>query len=180
MGKVKIVGGVYRSRVLSFQDNIVGMRPTTSHARGVLFNWLYQDLTGKVCLDLFAGSGVLAVEALSRNAKFVVMIDNNRRVICDIEANLKLLKINNVQVLCQSALTYIDHAILKFDIVFLDPPFSSDLLSESLSRLFKSNLLHKDSILYIEYCRPPDIDGYTVLKCKKVGTTSIALLQKLY
>ena len=130
MNKVRIIGGAWRSRLVAFPD-APGLRPTADRVRVTLFNWLGQDLTGKICLDLFAGSGVLGFEALSRNARFVVMVERDAKVragltqsaaALDTKGRLELIGADALQFLLQRS-DGDNSNNQRFDVVFCDPPF---------------------------------------------------------
>lgn len=126
--RVRIVGGTHRSRILRFPAR-PGLRPTPDRVRETLFNWLGQDLTGRDCLDLFAGSGALGFEAVSRGAGSVVMVEQDRAAWQALARNIELLQCGSVvQLHCRDALEFVREAERAFDVVFLDPPFESALL----------------------------------------------------
>ena len=140
--QVRIIGGDWRSRRISFPDH-QGVRPSADRVRETLFNWLGQDLRGKRCLDLFAGSGALGFEALSRGAACVVMVEKSRRVCEALRSNAELLAAKNLQLHCADALEFAtaaaaaaaSDAAARFDVVFLDPPFRSTLVVQVLPRV---------------------------------------------
>lgn len=182
MGKVRIIGGVYRSRWLPFNDNVNGLRPTPDRVRETLFNWLGQDLSGKSCLDLFSGSGALGFEAISRNAQQVVMVENSLQVAKSLTANKNLLKINNLEIYVNDALVYLKNCQSKFDVIFLDPPYASGLLAKVLALIKVRHDLINDGIIYIEYqnsvaAPPPDLSDYQIIKSGKAGVVNYALLR---
>lgn len=181
MGQIKIIGGFHRSRVIKFKDGGVGLRPTPNIMRERLFNWLEQDLTGKKCLDLYAGSGALGFEAISRNAKSVTMVEIERNAIKDLNLNKTLLKANNVTIVNYPALKYLESMTDKFDIIFIDPPYDSDLLIKSLAMLKKRQdlVLNEDTIIYLEYHEKPDLDGWEIIKESKPGFVNSALIKLL-
>ncbi|MDO4641404.1 MAG: 16S rRNA (guanine(966)-N(2))-methyltransferase RsmD [Neisseria sp.] len=122
--QVRIIGGVCRGRKVNFASS-EGLRPTADMVRERLFNWLGQDLTGLNVLDLFAGSGALGLEAASRNAANVVMVEKNRNAAHVLKRNIETLGLNNsVSVLMGDALSYLQNVDQQFDVVFLDPPFA--------------------------------------------------------
>ncbi|MFH1605568.1 MAG: 16S rRNA (guanine(966)-N(2))-methyltransferase RsmD [Pseudomonadota bacterium] len=149
--QVRIIGGAWRSRRISFPDH-EGLRPSADRVRETLFNWLGQDLHGQTCLDLFAGSGALGLEALSRGAASVVMVENNRWVCESLRRNAELLGAKNLQLHCADALEFVTAAAAqdaaRFDIVFLDPPFGSSLLAQVLPRI--APLLKPGARVYVE------------------------------
>ena len=149
--QVRIIGGDWRSRRISFPDHD-GLRPSADRVRETLFNWLGQDLSGQRCLDLFAGSGALGFEALSRGAACVVMIEKNRGVCEALRQNAELLAAKNLQLHCADALEFATaaaaDAAARFDVVFLDPPFRSTLVAQALPRV--APLLRPRARVYVE------------------------------
>ena len=128
VGQVRIIGGQWRSRILRFAP-VPGLRPTPDRVRETLFNWLGQDLTGLCCLDLFAGSGALGLEALSRNAREVVFVERDARVRAALAAAaLSLGAGTRARIGAGDALQFLRSADTAFDLIFLDPPFNQDLL----------------------------------------------------
>ena len=127
------------------------MRPTPGRIRETLFNWLQFDIMDKTILDLFAGSGALSFEAISRGAKKVYLIEKNKKVFKNLESNFKLLNNLQYQLTNQDATIYLDNKNIKpFDLVFLDPPFNQNLIPLMLKLLSKKNYLHTESQIYIE------------------------------
>lgn len=177
MGQVRIIGGIHRSRIIRFKDDIKELRPTPDRVRETLFNWLAQDLTNKSCLDLFAGSGILGFEAISRNAKRVVFNELNKNVVEDLKLNKATLKAENAEVNSIDAEKYIENCTESFDLIFLDPPYKTNLLSKSLSLIKNKAILKEDGIIYIEYEYIPDLTNYEVIKQKKAGMVNFALIK---
>lgn len=151
--QVRIIGGQCRGRKLNFVE-AEGLRPTPDSVREKLFNWLGQDLTGMSVLDLFAGSGALGFEAASRNAKKVVLADNNRKTTDMLRQNVRMLGLDQIEILDTDGPVYLKRSSEKFDVVFLDPPFAW----ENWENLFTSlkNNLKKGAMVYIEAGRMPD------------------------
>lgn len=146
--RVRIIGGVFRSRVLRFAPS-AGLRPTPDRVRETLFNWLGQDLTGRECCDLFAGSGALGFEALSRGARRVVMVEREPRSVAALQQNARLLGCEAaVELWRGDALEFVREAQRAFDIVFLDPPFDSGLLARIAPAL--SRLTRRGGMAYVE------------------------------
>jgi 16S rRNA (guanine966-N2)-methyltransferase len=176
MGKIRIIGGTHRSRQLAVLDQD-GLRPTLDRVKETLFNWLGQDLTGQLCLDLFAGSGSLGFEAVSRNAAKVVMVEKSSKVTQQLKDNIKLLRAENCLIVHDDALKFLMINQLKFDVIFLDPPYSSDLLAESLQIV--SEHLTVSGVIYIEYHQNiPELSQFNILKQSKAGSVNYALLSK--
>jgi len=133
--RVRIIGGQWRSRVIRFPA-AAELRPTPDRVRETLFNWLGQRLDGLACLDLFAGSGALGFEALSRGAARVVMVESDRGVVAALRESAKLLGAEGASIVAGEAMAYLERgAAERFDIVFLDPPFASDLAAKAMARL---------------------------------------------
>lgn len=179
MGQIRIIGGFHRSRVIKFHDGINGLRPTPSAMRERLFNWLEQDLTDKKCLDLYAGSGALGFEAISRNAAKVVMVEIDKNAIKDLNTNKNLLKAENLTIVNYPALKFLESTDTKFDIILVDPPYDSDQLSKTLRviKVRQDAILNSDSIIYIEYNEKPDLDGFEVIKESKPAFVNAALIK---
>ena len=122
--EVRIIGGQWRRRVLRFAA-VPGLRPTPDRVRETLFNWLGQDLTGLRCLDLFAGSGALAFEALSRNAREVVVVESAAPARAALAGAAQMLDAGvRFRVGGTDALQFLKNAEGEFDLIFLDPPFN--------------------------------------------------------
>ena len=152
---VRIIGGKYRSRKLSFPDSLE-LRPTHDRVRETLFNWLAPFVVDSVCLDLFAGSGVLGFEALSRGAKWVSFVDKNREIVDQLASNQKLLKIENCEIIAAAIPSVLKLKQRAFNIVFLDPPYQSHLLAESVALLEQQQLVETGSLVYCETARGLD------------------------
>jgi 16S rRNA (guanine966-N2)-methyltransferase len=147
MNKVRIIGGELRSRVISFPD-ADGLRPTPDRVRETLFNWLGQTLYGRTCLDLFAGSGALGLEAVSRGAERVVMVEIDRAALRALQDNVRKLGCANVSVQGQDGLEFVLRDAHRYDVIFLDPPFQSDYLPRLLEIL--PQRLNDDGVVYVE------------------------------
>ena len=145
--QVRINAGIWRSRLLKFPD-AEGLRPTPERVRITVFNWLGQEMLGKTCLDLFAGTGAFGFEALSRNAKSVTMVESSRFAYQSLLQNQTLLKVENCQILHSDALMYLANNTQKFDVIFCDPPYNKAWLSKLLPIL--NQHLNFDGVLYVE------------------------------
>lgn len=148
---VRIISGHLRRRKFSFPSS-KAIRPTGGRVRETLFNWLQNEVADSSCLDLFAGSGVLGLEALSRGANKVVFIEKDRRIAEALQENLELLNLPKGIVCQANALDWIASAkaVPPFNIVFLDPPFTEELLASSCAALEESKLLAKGCCVYME------------------------------
>lgn len=173
--QVRIIGGQWRRRLLSFPDQ-QGLRPTADRIRETLFNWLGQDLAGRRCLDLFAGSGALGFEAASRHADRVVMVELARPVLAALKQNAALLVAEQVEIVAASALQFLGLNDERFDVIFVDPPFGSDLLAQVLPLL--ATRLNEAGCVYLESAQRPDLpDGWQVLRQGKAGKVHYLLCQ---
>lgn len=148
-GEVRIIAGDHRGRKLKFTDQH-SLRPTPDRVRETLFNWLQADMPGARCLDLYAGSGALGFESASRMAARVVMVERNPAVYSDLVTNRGLLDAATVQLVQDDALHYLDTAGQQFDIVFLDPPYQSELLCRSAELLQRRRCLSNHAKIYVE------------------------------
>jgi 16S rRNA (guanine966-N2)-methyltransferase len=176
--QVRIIGGNWRSRRISFPDH-EGLRPSADRVRETLFNWLGQDLGGKRCLDLFAGSGALGFEALSRGAACVVMVEKSRRVCEALRHNAELLAAKNLQLHCADALEFATSAVAdataRFDVVFLDPPFRSNMVAQALPRV--APLLRPLARIYVESATVfSPSEGWRILKQGRAGQVHYTLV----
>ena len=182
--QVRIIGGRWRSRKVSFPDG-AGLRPTPDRVRETLFNWLQFDIAGRRCLDLFAGSGVLGLEALSRGAGQLTVVDASRAALQAINENLAALDAEDVQVIDSDALSFLTRAPAEtFDIVFLDPPYDSDLLPRACGLLEQHNWLSNHARIYLETEAgrddPADYapDSWTQLRSARAGQVVYSLYEK--
>ncbi len=184
--QLRIIAGQWRGRKLNFADG-EGLRPTMDRVRETLFNWLQNDIAGARCLDLFSGSGALGLEALSRYAGEVVMVDKNPQAIRTIRQNLELLNAENAQLKQMDALAYLQQLAdsnsspQSFDIVFLDPPFNQQLVAIFCEQLVQSDCLSEGALIYIEIeknTRLPQLpDSWTLSKEKKAGQLAYYLVR---
>jgi len=175
---VRISAGEWRSRLLKFPDSD-GLRPTPDRVRQTIFNWLGQDLTGLTCLDLFAGTGVLGLEALSRNAKPSVLVEKNPAVYKALLENKAALQANAAQVINMDALNFLAGNRQVFDVIFLDPPYHQGWIDKLLP-LIKQHL-SQQGVVYVEaeYALA-DLDPWQVIKRSKAGNVHYHLLKLHY
>ena len=179
LSTIRIIAGQWRGRKIPVAE-IEGLRPTGDRIRETLFNWLDAEIDGARCLDLFAGSGVLGLEALSRGAGQVVALDSSRVAVNALNEAAKLLDTSALQVMQMDAIQWLKSKPAgSFDLVFIDPPFQAGLLDESLALLAASNSLAAGALIYIERDRnddPPQLPaGWQVHKDKVAGSVSYAL-----
>ena len=180
-GRLRIVAGKWRSRLLDIVD-VPGLRPTSERIRETLFNWLAPSLPGARCLDLFAGTGALGLEALSRGASAVVFIENSAAAARALEANAQVLDAVDAEIRRGDAFDFLRKANADpFDIIFLDPPFADDLLDDLCRLLDGGPLLEDGALVYIEEDRAkPEVElppGWVRLKSKSAGNVRYSLVQ---
>jgi len=174
-GKIRIIGGQWRSRLLTFPEH-PDLRPTANRVRETVFNWLEQDLSGLRCLDLFAGSGALGFEAASRGAAHVVMVDNDVRVYKALRENKEKLQAMQIELVLMNALDFMKSDVRKFDVIFLDPPYRLDLLPQLM--LLLPSHLEEDGLVYSEARDTWNLDKqWRVHRSAKAGTVRYQLLE---
>lgn len=181
--KVRIIAGEYRSRKLEF-PGLEGLRPTSDRIRETLFNWLQDSIPGEACLDLFAGSGALGLEALSRGAARVDFIEKNTLAANAIRNNIDRLGANHGTVYCADALQWLDQnaqSADRYGLIFLDPPFREQLLAATITKLETTTILKEGCLVYIEKQEQTIVDempdNWTEIKNKKTGSVRYSLYQ---
>jgi 16S rRNA (guanine966-N2)-methyltransferase len=170
---VRIIGGVWRGRRIEFPD-VAGLRPTPDRIRETLFNWLQHAVAGARCLDLFAGSGALGLEALSRGAKELAFVEQAVPAARALRVQLTRLGAGSrAHVFEMGAARFLRNTGEPFDIVFLDPPFGSQALAEYVPQLDAGNWVKAGGLVYLENERgagapvlPPH---WELLKSKSAG-----------
>jgi len=173
--RVRIIGGAWRSRIIRFASR-EDLRPTPDRVRETLFNWLGQDLTGKVCLDLFAGSGALGFEAASRGAAKVVMVERDKVAFRTLQENARLLNAEAVDLRCADAMEFLRLDTGSYDVVFLDPPFRLDVLPQVLQLL--APRLAAGAFVHVEAAQPQQVDAlWENVRNGRAGAVSHQLLK---
>ncbi|WP_239326047.1 16S rRNA (guanine(966)-N(2))-methyltransferase RsmD [Snodgrassella gandavensis] len=172
--QVRIIGGTHRGRKLTFPA-ADGLRPTADSVRERLFNWLGQDLAGMAVLDLFAGSGVMGLEAASRRARTVTLIEKNRQVATAIKNNLQQLNFSQVELICTDAQSFLANNRQHYDVVFLDPPYVWQQWHELLDAIVPH--LQPQARVYLESSTLPTLpSGWQPLREGKSGISRFELL----
>ncbi len=172
--RLRIIGGQWRGRRLEFPD-VPGLRPTPDRVRETLFNWLQADINGARCLDLFAGSGALGLEALSRGASRVVLVDESSAATRQLEANLQTLHTNDASIVHMPVQIFLERGSgeARYNVVFLDPPFGQGLALPTLQLLEENDWLAPGARIYIEsegqLRELPLPAGWQLLKEKRSG-----------
>lgn len=183
-GRVRIIGGKWRSRWLVF-PSIDALRPTPDAVRERVFNWLSPYITNANCLDIYAGSGALGFEAVSRGAQSAVLVEKNPKVLKALKANVKAIDSQaQIEVHAGAGLQYIATSGRKFEVIFLDPPFASDELAKACHQIAKMGLLNQHGIIYLEtsseLTKQPALvlpANWLILKQARQGAISYTLAQ---
>lgn len=183
-GTIRIIAGKWRGRQIKVLPHI-GVRPTPSRVRETVFNWLMGSIIDATCLDLFAGSGALGFESLSRGAKHVTFVDAQIPIIKAIKSTATLLNATHeCDTVLSDGLSFLRHAKTNqkpLDIIFLDPPFATDLLSKTLALLANHSFVSEKTLLYIESEKalvPDSLPvGWQILKQKIAGEVAYHLVQ---
>ena len=187
-GTLRIIGGKWRGRRLAIAD-VPGLRPTPDRVRETLFNWLMAPIRGARCVDLFAGTGALGFEALSRGAAHVTFVERHRAPRVQLAQSLELLECTDAQIARGDALSFLgdclhmaalpesqlsgsasaiapsvapglsSDAFVPFDVVFIDPPFAEDLQAPTLELLTTPGLLSDGALVYVELATPLEDDA---------------------
>lgn len=180
-GQIRIIGGQWRGRKLPVPES-PGLRPTTDRVRETLFNWLAPLIVDASCLDCFAGSGALGLEALSRYAANATLLEMERGVAQQLQKNLATLKASNAKVVNTNTLAFLAQAGAPHDIVFVDPPFRKGLLEETLKLLENNGWLSDEALIYIESevenGLPPVPMNWHVYREKVAGQVAYRLYQR--
>lgn len=176
---VRIIGGKYRGKKLHFPP-IEGLRPTPDRIRETLFNWLMNDIHDAHCLDAFAGSGALGLEAFSRGASRVCFVEKNKIAWVQLQKNIADFKDPALKIICQDACEFLRHTRETFDLVFLDPPFVQNLWSSCIDILQTSEVLKHGGLLYVESPQALTLDAmyWDVLQQKSAGQVCYGLFRR--
>jgi 16S rRNA (guanine966-N2)-methyltransferase len=177
--RLRIIGGSWRGRPLAFPP-VEAVRPSPDRVRETLFNWLQGSIVGARCLDLFAGSGALGFEALSRGASHVTFVDREPRLGRHLTETLRRLGADSAVVVVQDATAFLRSPPQRFDVVFLDPPFASGLLQEVCNAL-THDWLASEAWVYIESPADQPLPvlpaGWSVHRTKRAGQVGYHLLR---
>ena len=188
--QVRIIGGLWKGRKLHFAGS-ASLRPTPSRVRETLFNWLGPDIEGCDCLDLFAGSGALGFEALSRGARSLTSVENDRGAAESLRRNGAQMGVVRLAVRKQDVLSFLRQTtsdgifisgepVRSWDCVFLDPPFASGLLSSTLALLGEGQALKPGGRVYFEARRntPLDLRDWRIDREGHAGASRFGLLRR--
>ena len=176
---IRIIGGTYRGKKIQFPDS-EGLRPTPDRVRETLFNWLMHDITNARCLDAFAGSGALGLEAFSRGAREVVFLEQVPKVYAKLKQNIESFSNPKLHLKQTNALEFLNQSHEPFDVIFLDPPFAKGWVPVCLDRIASHQLITERGLIYTESAQPiePESMHWDVVKNKKAGQVYYSLLQR--
>lgn len=180
---MKVISGMYKGRVLKGFDNI-GTRPTMDRVKESLFAIIQDYIKDSVILDLYSGTGNLAIEALSNGAKKAYLVDKSKLAIKTIKDNLNMLKIDNYTLIEGDSINVLKELInknIKFNIIFLDPPYDTDLLEQTLNIINKNiNILENNGLIICETDKNIDYNIYNnleIYKERKYGSKKVIILK---
>ena len=184
--KLRIISGKYKSRIITI-TNKVNLKPTKAFIRESLFNIINMKLC-KTSLDLFSGSGILSIEALSRGIKKSILVEHDAELVKDIKSNLISLKETKAQVINKKVNKFLkDNGTKKFDIIFLDPPYDTNLLDETLMHLKDNDYLNNNIYLYFEKSKNNEnnyiqylTDTHKIVKDLSIGDVSYTIAVNKY
>ena len=180
-GKVRITSGEWKNRNLEVPD-IDGLRPTSERVRETLFNWLMPSIHKSVCLDLFAGSGSLGFEALSRGARHCTFVEKSKLAFRQIKTTRTILNAMNSEAHNCDAIDFLSSVHNhNFNLVFLDPPFSNNYLISSIESIHEYQLVSSGGYIYIEFNKNNDLsdlpDNWSVIRKKIYGNVCFILIE---
>lgn len=172
---MRVISGKYKGKKLEGFD-IEGTRPTMDRVKESVFGIIQNNLRDSVCLDLFAGSGSLGIEALSNGASKCYFIDNSEKIMPILKNNIK--SIENANFIKSDFESFLRNAKEKFDVIFLDPPYKNNLIQKSLNIILEYNLLNEDGIIVCEYEMEKFDCNLEIIKEKKYGSKNIRIYRK--
>ena len=179
-GTLRIIGGRWRGRKLTVIDS-EGLRPTPSRVRETLFNWLQFSLSGANCLDLFAGTGALGLEAASRGVEKITLVEFNTGTAEQLSKNCQQLGADNYQLVNKDAVSFLSGDQDQYDIVFIDPPYKLEMWSEIAEQLVSQDSLSLNALIYVEYpltaIKPLLPSKWQLIKEKKAGGVNYCLFK---
>jgi 16S rRNA (guanine966-N2)-methyltransferase len=179
-GKLRIIAGTLRNSRLPVAD-LPGLRPTPQRVRETLFNWLTPHIDGARCLDLYAGTGALGIEAVSRGAAQVDLVERDMRLATLLKENLARLKVQAANVYSTDAESFLANCGQAYDIVFLDPPFADPQWNTAAAALESRAVLKPGALIYVEY--PQDVQlnlptQWSVHRQGRAGAVCFALYRR--
>jgi 16S rRNA (guanine966-N2)-methyltransferase len=180
--EIRIIAGEWRGRRLPVLD-VPGLRPTGDRCRETLFNWLQPHIAGADCADIFAGTGALGLEAASRGARSVVLVEKNSVVVSSLDRSINMLRARQVRVHRGDALEWLRDARADcLDIVFVDPPFDEGMILKSALLLERLHCVRAGGFVYIEEpaSREPLAPGpqWELWKEKRIGQVRMQVFRR--
>ena len=184
-GEIRIIGGKWKGKKIHFELND-DLRPTPDRAKETLFNWLGQDLNEMYCLDLFSGTGALGLEALSRGAKKITFVEQNKKYLKKIKnVYIGMTEKEDCDFFCAECLDWVknNNSQTKYDLIFIDPPFNKNLIDDLLTTILKKELLSNNGKIYFEFEKKLDFKipkSLNLKKEKSLGKKSYVLAEIIY
>ena len=181
---MKVISGTLKGRnILGY--NIDGTRPTMDRVKESVFGTIQSYIPNSIVLDLFAGSGNLGIEAISNGAKYCYFVDNNIEAIKVIKKNIDIFNIKDTSTILHNdynkALDYFYNSNIKFDIIFVDPPYKYEIIEKVIKKVIECNLLKEKGIIVLEFEKDKLKENYenlSLIKNKKYGEKYIYIYQK--
>lgn len=178
---MRVISGTARGLKLLAPEGM-GTRPTTDRVKESVFNLLQPYIPTLSVLDLFSGSGAMGIEALSRSCSRCVFVDNNNEAIAIIRKNIEKARLSSsAEIVKSDALSYLDRCNIKFDIIFLDPPYNKGLLQPVFDKIFASDLLRRDGIIVVETELNGELlvdERFDLIRQAKYGKTVISIYRR--
>lgn len=176
---VRILGGKFKGKLLPVLD-VESLRPTPSRVRETIFSWIKDSLGNAKVLDLFAGSGALGLEAYSRGAKDVTLVELDKDNSSNLRVIAKSMSYDEIHVINDDALHFLDNVSSTFNIVFIDPPYKLDIYEKVLEKLLDKNLIDDDSLIYVEMRNGSNkiVPGYEIIREENSGQSKYSLWTK--
>lgn len=180
LGELKIIGGRFKGKKIKVVD-APHLRPTPNRIREAIFSSLQHDIKNACCLDAFAGTGALGLEALSRGANEVTFLEANKQVYAQLQKNLALFGTEKILVYQQNTLAFLQNTTRTYDLIFLDPPFNSNLWDQCIHLIEERDLLNLDGLIYLESPHPIElpIERWKILKSDQVADVCYAIYLKI-
>lgn len=175
---IRIIGGLYRGKKLHV-PLVDGLRPTPDRVRETLFNWLMHSIRNARCLDAFAGTGALGLEAFSRGASRVVFLEQSPQAFTHLKQVISQWDSPKLQLIKTDTLVYLQQQTEPFDLIFLDPPFAQDLITPCLNYILQNKLLTPGGLVYLESPKPIALEPlhWQEIKAKQAGQVYFGLFK---
>lgn len=154
--KIRIISGILKGQIIRTITDY-DLRPTMHRIRETLFNWLSKKILDATCLDCFSGSGALSIESISRHAKHVTALESNKTILYNLKNNIFRLNIKNIKTIYTNTLEWLKKQSSKYDIIFLDPPYNSNILQKTIFLIDQKKKIKKYGYIYVEKNRKEKI-----------------------